>query len=235
MNLILITILFCFSIQTFVYSQTLQCPPNDTCTSWTSYADTISINTSNTLKAFVHYRVQKCNGQIRFIIDSATAIDHAKYLDTFQIYHHEFNSFKNLLEVSLMSKVSFYFGSSVPDCNVDTVLNIQFYTAMCGVWLKCSYKVNTTSVICDSGYNSAPPHYEMNGEWWVDYYRWHPCGKTCCKKTYKICIGRSDVFNHIRMLKITQLSRNRIGDCTLKQQFKDWKNPTQTVPCGDDC
>jgi hypothetical protein len=196
----------------------------------------MSISKWGDIVAIVHYRIQNCSGTIRFIIDSSFAIDNGNHLDTFSLFHYDINSFKNLLELTLMQKVGKMVGVTIPPCNSGTTAtNIQFYTAACGVWLKCSYMVDTTKVICDIGMTGPKQHYFDNSSIWIDHYRWHPCGQTCCIKTYKICISPPTPPFSGNIVKITQLTRNRSGDCTLQSQFKNWRDTTQTVPCGDDC
>lgn len=219
-----------FSLST-LQSQT--CPPNDTCTNWTSYVDTISLSFFSDISGVVYYRVQVCNGVTRFIIDSSFAIDNGNHLDTFSIYHFNFDTFKDLLNISLMNKIADD-SISVPNCGTDTVKTVQFYTAACGVWVKCSYKVDTNSVVCDHGWNAPKPHYFNSGDWWVDYWRWHSCGKTCCEKTYKICRTTAAPPFSGTITKITQVTKRATEPCTLQNQFRDWRTGA-LVPCGNDC
>lgn len=229
----LVIVIFCLAgiCNLSLLSQT--CPPDDSCTTWTSHADTIKLTYFSDVSGLVFYRVQNCNGVVRFIIDSAIAIENGNFLDTFRIYHYDFSTFRNLLELGLMRKIT-KDSSTIPNCSVDSLITVQFYTAMCGVWVKCSYKVNPTTVICDSGFSPPMPHYFKDGDWWVDHYRWHECGRTCCERTYTICLSSSSSPFFGKNIKIKEINRKRIGSCTLQNQFRDWRTGN-LVPCGDDC
>lgn len=127
-------IILCAFVVTFSTTQAQTCPPAGACSTWTSHVDTMSISKWGDIVAIVHYRIQNCSGTIRFIIDSSFAIDNGNHLDTFSLFHYDINSFKNLLELTLMQKVGKMVGVTIPPCNSGTTAtNIQFYTAACGV------------------------------------------------------------------------------------------------------
>lgn len=234
-KLYVVIFIFLFSFNA-VYSLVDDCVPEDTCT-WDTAVDTLDLSgyTYFEMKSIVYYRIQKCNGLIRFIIDSSTAVDNAEFLDTLKVEEMEFSALNNLIEMNLMLKSTLNNNSSIPDCNNDSIINVHFYTTACGVWVKCSYKVDPTLVQCDIGFSPPQPHYYLNGEYWIDAWRWHSCGTACCEKQYKLCIEYIENFNYSKQLTVTQISKKKIGQCTLQQHFKNWRNPEQIVPCKDDC
>lgn len=150
---ILMIVCFCLSSLTYIYPKSVDCPPSDSCNNWSNFTDTLSLTLWDDVSAIVHYRVQKCNGVVRFVIDSTLALDNGNFLDSFSIYHFEINNFKSLLEITLLNNLVSYDSSIVPFCGSDTITTVQFYSSACGVWLKCSYKVDTLTKICDYGWS----------------------------------------------------------------------------------
>lgn len=128
---LVVVILFSYS---YSFSQTFQCPQADSCTVWTSKVDSIDLYKDYALNVIKHYRVQKCNGEYRYIIDSIFALDNSNHLDTANLYHYTFSSLKNLIDITLAYEITKIDSNSVPFCNTDTIVSIQFYTSNCGVW-----------------------------------------------------------------------------------------------------
>jgi len=65
------------------------------------------------------------------------------------------------------------------------MLGVRYYTARCGVWVKCCYELKTDGIVnSDGGYVVSCPS-PINNH--IDIYKWQDCGTVCCMKEFSIC------------------------------------------------
>ncbi len=206
----------------------LDCPTDTSCGTW-SAPEHIQKNltASGIVYADIWYRQRDCNGVIEYIIDSVHANDNASLMDSVEYLHFNFKSFFEILMIALVEDADALFNANTPDCSQDTIQLAHFYTASCGVWVKCSYKIEEDSRECDTGYEPPYPEYDDGPDKWVDIYKWQSCGEVCCKRTYSICKQGSEI-------KITQYVKQPDDDCTGQGNFKNWKTGLD-IPCQDGC
>lgn len=100
-------------------------------------------------------------------------------------------------------------------------------------WLKCSYKVDPASQMCDIGYIPPTPLYSDGTDFWVDSWKWQSCGNACCRKEYQICITYDLTINRY-IFKVKEVKKEKILDCEKEGEFFDWKTQSP-IPCHDDC
>ncbi len=114
---------------------------------------------------------------------------------------------------------------------------IFVYTAKCGIWLRCSYKLPDPIVfVCDNGWEGGDPHYDVENDKWVNHWRWHSCGQICCKKVYELKYH----FSHVEIIGKTKSRYPPEKECSLQNNF--WgRRPFPTaedeelLPCQDGC
>lgn len=216
-----------------VYSQvdTLRCMYADTCSSaWTTSHYTGNMGSGIT--GTIWYRYRDCNGKQQIMIDSTEAKDNGRFLDSMNRYEHHYSAFSDLADLYLLQHRFLTLGVV---SQVDTAPTpiVQIYKASCGVWLKCRYDVDPSSVDCDSGFT---PPYPTSGTVSapLDIYKWHPCGTVCCEKTYQVYI--EEVYDNgqppqpISIVKIKNISirrSQRTPECT--------EQPKYLEPCNDGC
>ncbi|ROL55733.1 hypothetical protein D9V84_10800 [Bacteroidetes/Chlorobi group bacterium Naka2016] len=136
----------------------------------------------------IHLFYRWCNGQVQLMIDwDETECLNGNFFNTGQFFEKDFSGLKEFVEYkTLLFALDWGVIPGVPNCidNNDKVV-VTFYTARCGVWIKCSYKVDLSVPVerddCYQGNCPSPlPH---NGQPYVDVWKWQSCGETCCKKT----------------------------------------------------
>jgi hypothetical protein len=211
------------------------CPPQDTClTPWIDKMLDHRLTDKNTVRIEAHIRYREnCDGVLEFVIDSTIAKKNAVYLEDFQFEEYEVNTARDLIWLHILEYPNDFGFSSVPLCSNDTLKMAHVYTASCGVWLKCSYKVDPASQMCDIGYIPPYPLYSHGGFNWVNHWKWHSCGKACCRKEYRIC--RTTIPSRPGYIyKVIEVKKEKILDCEKEGQFFDWRTQ-QTIPCNDDC
>lgn len=204
------------------------------CTQWTSRTFTHVVTDGLGVSITVTVWTRVCNGVTEFIYDNATVVprDNGKFMEDFSIYHHNFSAIRELLDMHLIEWAVNDLNATIPDCPSQTNL-VKFYQANCGVWVKCSYKIDPASEQKDIGYEGNCPRYTLNGEDWVDVWKWQSCGTACCKKTYSVCRGTSPETGEYT-IRILNVLKNREGACTMQGQFKDWRT-NNDIPCQDGC
>lgn len=237
MKTIIITLGLLFLNINFAFSQ---CPPSTTCTTtWTTVEhdlDEILDNPGFTASATFSYRIN-CDGDFEFIVENIDIRNNSNYLDEFDYLHFNFSSIteKVVLDYMMTQDALGDASTSVPTFP-NTIKRIFVYTAKCGIWLRCSYKLpSTIEKECDTPWNGPAPDYPGGADRWVDHWRWHSCGEVCCKKVYEIT--RRGFSIEIRG---KTKSRYPIEEECSKQGDFWGKRPTPIdgsieLPCEDGC
>lgn len=249
LSLSLYVIICCFVFSESSLKAQLNCNvPCDSATPWLPRNYTVTINRPYGLidydlglhvKARILSRI--CNGIVEFKYDNVEMLDNSKYLDSILIYEHNYSAFRNLLDMFIIENYATFNDSIIPYCpNNDSIIKI--YSAICGVWLKCRYKIENGSRMCDDGFIPPYPDFEFGSEYFVDIWRWHPCGEVCCQKIYTICKKNSSLPDHINdynyIFSIKNVTTRRLPGatkCTLQDQFRDGSDTTTIINCQDGC
>ena len=210
-----------------VFSQGgLDCDTSDVCSgSWLNKS--IRKNLGSGITAIIHYRIRDCNGTSQIIVDSTLALDNGRFLDSVNRYHYKYQALNDLIDVYLLQHE--YNNPSTPVFNGSRYVT-QLYKASCGVWLKCSYIVDSTTIDCDQGYDEPYPHNTTLDS--IHIYKWHPCGYVCCKKTFEIerrltpvTIPGQQFIVNIKNISIHRA--NKTPACTEQHRYDE--------PCEDGC
>lgn len=186
----------------------------------------------------VAYYWRDCNGVIEIIIDwdNTTLVDpgfftHGSYEEI------DFDGAMEYMKSHILEDVIYDSGVTIPDCINGTKKFINIYTARCGVWVKCSYKVDTEAEIMkDDGYvGNCPLPYSHNGVPYIDVWKWQSCGEICCKKSYELCREYSPISGD-SVIRIKNVSTGAAPgeQCSDQGVFKDWKTGVP-YPCKDGC
>lgn len=233
-QLFLIITFLCVSYNTYA----IDCPPSSTCTIpfQTTFVG-LSLDGNYQLKvvATISYRLN-CDGDFEIKIDNFEGYNGNKsmdFLESFNYLHYSYSSATELVALDfLMNKNAFGIDpNTIPLCSTNnTSKRVFLYTASCGIWTKCSYKLpNPIEKVCDTGWEGGDPHYGVppSNDQWVDHWKWQSCGDVCCKRTYSICKQDGDI-------KITQYQKDTDGDCTGQGTFINWKTGLP-IPCQVGC
>jgi len=227
----------------FLFSYSLifsQCPPSTTCTTtWTTVVhdlDEILDESGFRATATFSYRIN-CDGDFEFMVEDIEVKDNSQYLDEFRIFHYSYSSLteKVVLDYMLTSNA---FGDAIYPVPPypSTVKRIFVFTASCGIWLRCSYKLPNPKVyVCDTPWNGSPPDYPGATGQWVDHWRWHSCGEVCCKKVYEL----STRLGRIEIQSKTKGRYPEDAECSIEHTFSGPRptpdDPVQPLPCEDGC
>jgi len=171
------------------------------------------------LSVFYHYRI--CNNVYQIYIDSLTKTGNCDYLND----NPSATSFQDWLNLVLIEETTNLSGINPPNDCPDMSLKVIFYTATCGLWVKCEYTVDSTSRVCDTDWQGSYPDYSAGEVRKIRFWKWQSCGITCCKKTYSICKSLSTSGGYI--IHINSVTKEKIGNCTNPENF--------TQPCQDGC
>jgi len=206
------------------------CPPDTgfNCTPWSS-SMLIKNTTDPTCVITVFYRWRFCDTQYQIYVDSVQRIGDCTYLDENWNNQDYSSSFQDWINVIVVEDI--VDESAQPWVNYcpDTTMKALFYTASCGVWVKCTYNVDSTSIVCDQGWIGPYPGYYLHGgsgPMKVDYWQWQSCGLTCCKKVYGLCITSSTSQTGYD-IHMTLISTQKLQPCSDQGNYNK--------PCTDGC
>ena len=224
----------------------VNCPGDSAdCTEWepTIMNKRVQLSFEHDQYAFVTYKFRYCNGVLEIFIEGIEVVDNAGHLREFNIQHYDFATLRSVIELGLITEhertLRINNGvDSLPAYNPldpltftcqDTVSWVNFYSATCGIFLRCEYRrVNWSKRDCDSGYDSSwyPEYIRFGDDRIVFIDKWQPCGTNCCKRTYKICRTMSEnpsvagvTFNPIPILKIVSTNIESISWCTEQHKY----------------
>jgi hypothetical protein len=242
--LILLTILSC-NVLNAQWDNDIICPGDSTNCPWLDSLDEkVQLSYKHDQYAYVKYRFRYCNGILEIDITGVSTIDNAGFLKQFNFQHYEFASLRSVVELGVLThhaqkykighagqdSLSPYF-----DCS-DTASLVTFYSASCGIFLKCLYERADTSRICSPYFT--PPYPEVIEDMVkkVVYTKWQKCGYNCCKRTYKVCRDKSSVPTNLPpdqsenyesdILRILETKITSVTDCSLQSKYGS--NPCYT-------
>ncbi len=164
----LIIVFLCISYQSYA----IDCPPSSTCTAtWTPAQAGLILDANRELSvsATFSYR-ENCDGDFEVILhnfEGHNGNTSTNFLESFNYLHYSFSSATELIVLDFLMNRN-VFGRDerhVPLCSTnDAVKRVFLYTASCGIWTKCSYKLPDPIVkVCDTGWQGGDPHYgKMN-------------------------------------------------------------------------
>lgn len=227
MNFYKYFLVFAFVLTMFVFPQVSKaqysCPPENTpgCGRW--YYSTLmkTLETPDCyVTVFYHWRL--CGWEYQIYIDSLLKVGNCEYLGT-----EDNSTFQEWLELAMIEEIVGEAGHvPVTDCPT-VVLKTLFYTASCGLWVKCEYEVSPATRTCDADWRGEYPDYTApGGKKKVKIWKFQACGVTCCKKTYSICrtLWPTGLGYDIH---IEGMTKEKVGDCTNPDNF--------VTPCQDGC
>lgn len=240
-NIILILVSVLFTL-TFNYTTKAQPPDNcwsgDTCLAPWHYSNHgFDYSTQGIgLVGNVSYQWRDCNGVIEIIIDWAnTSLIDPDFFAHGSREELDFDGAREYLKSHVLADVIRDGNITIPNCIDGGKTFFNIYTARCGVWVKCSYKVDSQAEIMkDIGYvGDCPLPYDHNGDAYIDVWKWQSCGEVCCKKTYTLCRDGITGNGTIRIKDVSTVPAPG-EQCTEQGVFKDWKTgiPYQ---CQDGC
>ena len=201
-------------------------PPDDPNCPWAT--KTLDLTFSGCRVQLV-YRYRVCGGVVEYEYISGPTIigghNNCNVLEDFSIYHHNISSLREYLDLHIISTADWSFNITTPDCPATTQL-VKFYSADCGVWVKCTYDIEPQTPNCEQGFSPLPDPQATT----VDVWKWQSCGETCCKRTYTICRGNE---THVgNSIQIQQMQKEKVGNCT---EEPGGSNPVYAKPCKDGC
>lgn len=232
MKMLLIFIVGLLFVVTSSYAQygNPNCPGDSAdCTEWDSTIinKKVQLSFDHDQYAYVSYRFRYCNGILEIFIDNIQVIDNAGHLREFNIQHYDFATLRSVIELGLITDHARTIGidslNPTFDCS-NTVSWVNFYSATCGIYLRCEYKRANYSRECDSGY--VPPYPEFHFEIpYVYIDKWQSCGTNCCKRTYRICRDStenpspSSAFTPNEIIRIISTNIESISWCTEQHKY----------------
>jgi hypothetical protein len=198
------------------------CPPESgiNCTDWFyGIYNTSTENPDCVLSINYHYRI--CDGVYQIYIDSLAKTGNCQFLTG-----ENASSFQDWLNLLMIEEISgLYTHPIISECP-DSSIKVIFYTATCGLWVKCTFEINEESKVCDEDWRGDIPGYQSGGKMYYDVWKWQNCGLTCCKKTYSIC-KHTNTSTGAYTIEIKGMTKQKVGDCTNPDGF--------TKPCQDGC
>lgn len=218
---IILIIILTFISYNLSFSQSI-CPPEGgtNCGLWSySIFTTTTENPDCILTVFYHHR--NCDGVYQIYIDSLTKTGNCDYLTGEN--NAAFQDWLNLLMIEEINGLNGqFFTNECPDSS----LKVIFYTATCGLWVKCRFEIDDASKVCDEDWRGPTPGTEENGKMFYDVWKWQNCGLTCCKKTYSIC-RHTNLSTGGYTIEIKGMKKEKVGECTNPEGFHQ--------PCQDGC
>jgi hypothetical protein len=248
----LIIVFLCISYQSYA----IDCPPSSTCTIPFEVATASLILDANrelSVSATFFHRVN-CDGdyEVKLVnFEGYNGNTSMNFLESFNYLHYSFSSATELVVLDYLMNRN-VFGRDlrhVPLCSTnDAIKRVFIYTASCGIWTKCSYKLpDPIEKDCDQGWQGSFPHYGVlnpgpppTTEMWVDHWKWQNCGEVCCRKVYEVCrenyIDKAGTY-----IKIKALTKEKYpgSECSKQGDFEGPRpfpnSSTVTLNCEDGC
>lgn len=157
-------------------------------------------------------------------------------------FQNTFNGLWEYTELEILNNVLWSNINAIPNCDPPPAVPfyyVEFYTADCGVWLRCSYLFpcsNLTPISQDTRPGDTyecPPPINHNGNFEVDVWHWESCGTTCCIKTYSVCLNYDHNGDMTFNLNISRRQADG-SKCTYQGDFRTWDTNT-VIDCQDGC
>ena len=204
------------------------------CTAWSTPSSTLTIvMTDPECLIIVDYKWRICNGVYEYIYTDFTAKGNCVQMADFSIYEYDFSSILEMADMIIAENQLGMVGHPyVPECE-GSMQKMKRYAAACGVWVKCSYKVDVNATVeKDRGYVGDCPTRDAND--YIDKWKWQSCGETCCSRTYDICWYTSP-YNNESQIRVTQYPAVQVGECTDQGNFGPWDDLNTDYQCGHGC
>lgn len=240
----------------------IDCPPSSCTTTFASTTfhlllDDFSQSHENAdvyVRAGVRHR-RNCDGDIEIIIDDiflgSTGTSTHEFFDEFNYLHYSYSSITEWAALDILMIIDGYgLDNAVPFCSTNTTITrVQVYTASCGIWTKCSYKLpETIEKVCDTGWQGGDPHYAVpnpgpppSTDYYVDHWKWQSCGEVCCKKVFELCRDQNISYPGF-YVKITAMTKSKYpedAECSKQGDFTGPRplptSPVVELPCEDGC
>ena len=235
-------------LTTFVFAD---CSNADPCPNVTwnpitdEFLDNIGYSSTETMDIYASWKWKQCPDGSIVIKDISAHADNQDFWTSFSIYQYNFSGFMEYAELQILNWL-YNMGDlgNIPDCcppeNNCGIQIVKFYTASCGVWVRCSYEFACQPTIHHprgpNGDIDCPQPWNNNGNTVVDVWQYQPCGDICCEKTYLICKTTSPTPPYDDVIKIANVDRHPYGGqmCSQQGQFFDWFTG-QPYNCQDGC
>jgi len=244
-------------------SNAIDCPPSSTCTiafesnTFGLFLDNYSANGEYDdiyVDGSIRYR-KNCEGVLEIIVDDFYVLYPDFYnfnkLDNFNYLHFNYSSLTEWVALDFLMIINAYGTDDiVPYCSTNTTkTRVHVYTASCGIWTKCSYKLpNPIEKVCDTGWQGGDPHYGVPNpgpppttDMWVDHWKWQSCGEVCCRKVFELCREENVTYPGY-YVKIKAMTKEKYPDseCSKQGDFTGPRPfPTSTpfveLQCEDGC
>lgn len=180
---------------------------------------------------FVTYAYRICaDGSIQFYLKSIEPSTDCEGFTSMEVDGLSLSTLVEYVQLNIMQTMFARIGGTfwwpAPNCELEpgqTATTVQFYSANCWVWQRCTWDIEATPPVCDT---DPQPAFPPPGGLKVDQWSWHNCGRTCCKRTYEICM-RSGVVLNRNVMVIQSMTREKIGECSDQSSFQK--------PCQDGC
>ncbi len=205
-------------------SAQLDCTTNDGCGTWTTGTTPIIIKLdAPECSITIDYEWRVCNGVYQYNYLSFTASGNCTQMDDFGIYHYSISTLKEMADMIIAEEYFQMQGHTIiPLCSSDTVKKAKFYSAGCGVWVKCSYKVDKDAVVQkDRGYDGNCPTPDQAD--YIDVWKWQSCGEVCCVREYEVCFTQHPTSGNFN-INVNQFPAYTLNGstCTLQNNFGPW-------------
>ncbi|GIV55436.1 MAG: hypothetical protein KatS3mg040_0204 [Candidatus Kapaibacterium sp.] len=218
---------------TIALSQTL-CPPDEPgCSPWQSETINLTLGPPDCV-AQVTYLWRVCNGRLEIALEESgiQPLAGCGGWDRLVLYHHSYSglldyitqgTLTHLLENQTYSNWGVQY--PIPDCQQGSLRTASVYTAACGIWLSCTYNVNSRES-CEQGYQFPDPNFDPQTNT-VKTWKWHPCGQTCCKREYEICTQPNPLQPLSTVYSLRLIGKYALLPCSQQDQY--------AKPCEDGC
>lgn len=222
---LVITICTIFFNISYSYSQTLLCPIDSIsgCPEFKEGSETIVTSAPDCIIE-VKYLSRVCNGAFEFYIQDIIRTGNCESMNELEYNEKYMSSFREWVDIILIEKLLIKHASEfpVPPCNIAAPgITFNTYSASCGVWVKCTFDVDSASKVCERGWLGTGPEWKENGKFKVAVSKYQSCGKTCCQKKYEVCKDPEG------KILIRQIEKKAIGNCTDQGNYDK--------PCQNGC
>jgi len=227
--------LFVMMANFYTAKSQLDCTIDDACGVWAPGSDTIRIIlNAPECKILIVYEWRICNGVYEYSYGTPIATGNCVQMADFSIYEYDFSSILEMADMIIAEEVGQMNNHPVAtDCSIGTVRKMKRYAASCGVWVKCSYKVDVNATVYkDRGYVGECPARDEND--FIDVWKWQSCGETCCSRTYDICTYTSPIHGSSEV-RVTQYPAVQVGECTEQGNYGPWDDLNTDYQCRHGC
>lgn len=230
---LLTVIALIINISQYTLCQVPNCPPiKPECAPWSSWTPKTWDLNSPDCHIAIEYRKRVCQPgnveELEYRIISVSG--NCTQMQNLDIMHYKLNSLNEFIDILFLEELANSNNYKFTDCSTGGKLTRKFYTATCGVFVKCTYNITASEPICDQGYDLPAPDYTQGGTRKVDVYKWQSCGEACCERVYNVCVTPAGTT--ASNIRIELLQRNKLGNCT---QEPGGISPKYDKPCESGC